>query len=191
MASRSRTALLVIDVISDFRFEDGPTLLRHFGPVARNIARLAGLARAAGIPVIYANDNFGRWRSDATRLVEACCDPSLPGARYVQMLAPTPEDYFVLKPRHSAFYASALEALLSYMGARRLVITGLSSHQCVLFTANDAYVREYELKIPRDCIAAPRARETDLALRYFEMVLGADTRRSSMLRQWRPKGRRR
>ena len=183
--------MLLIDVVSDFKFEDAERVLRQFRPVARHIARLKERARAAGMPVIYANDNFGRWRSDATSLVEYCCRPSSPGADLVRLLAPTPEDYFVIKPRHSAFFASALEALLTYMGARRLVLTGISSHQCVLFTANDAYVREYELKIPRDCIAAPSAQQTRFALRYFEMVLAADTRPAAQLRNWPPRSARR
>lgn len=173
-------------MISDFKFEDAHRVLRHFRPVAPRIARLKARAREAGIPAIYANDNFGRWRSDASSLVKYCSRPSSPGADLVRLLAPTPDDYFVLKPRHSAFFASALEALLAYMGARKLIITGVSSHQCVLFTANDAYVREYELAIPRDCIAAPTAQQTKFALRYFEMVLSADTRSSTRLRDWQP-----
>lgn len=193
VANRSRTALLLVDVISDFRFEDGERVLRQFRPVAPRLARLKQRARDAGVPAIYANDNFGRWRSDASSLVKRCSRRGAPGAELVRMLAPTPEDYFVLKPRHSAFFASALEALLAYMGARRLIITGLSSHQCVLFTANDAYVREYEIGIPRDCIAAPTAEQTRFALRYFEMVLSADTRSSTRIRDWKPgpAGRRR
>src|SRR5690606_29711777 len=158
------------------------------------IAALRVRATAAGIATIYANDNFGRWRSDAANLVKYCSNPALPGSDLVALLAPTKDDYFVLKPRHSAFFASALEALLAYMGTQRLIITGISSHQCVLFTANDAYVREYQLKIPRDCIAAPEARQSQFALRYFDMVLGADTRPSAQLGDWpkapKRKGRR-
>jgi len=66
--------------------------------------------------------------------------------------------------------------------ARRLILTGISSHQCVLFTANDAYVRDFELLIPRDCVTAPAQREADLALRYFNIVLGADTRPAASIR---------
>lgn len=159
-------------------------------PVAPRILRLKQRAREAGIPTIYANDNFGRWRSDARSLVAHCSRAGAPGAELVQMLAPAPEDYFVLKPRHSAFFASALEALLAYMGARRLIITGVSSHQCVLFTANDAYVRQYALKIPRDCIAAPTAQQTRFALRYFEMVLSADIRPAAQMGNWKTDRRR-
>src|SRR5690606_23555363 len=143
-----------------FQFEDADRVLRQLRPVAPRILRLKQRARAAGIPAVYANDNFGRWQSDASSLVEYCSRPGAPGAALLRMLAPTPAGDFVLQPRHSAFFAAARDALLAYKGGRRLVSTGLSSHQCALCTANDAYVREYELKIPRDCIAAPAAQQT-------------------------------
>lgn len=177
--------LLIIDVISDFSFDDAPALIRRLRPVVPRIAALKQRARKAGIPAVYVNDNFGHWRSDAEGLVKHCARASQPGAALVQQIAPDRDDYFIIKPRHSGFFASGLDALLAYMGASRLILTGVSSHQCVLFTANDAYVREYELKIPRDCIAAPAAEQSKLALRYFDMVLGADTRPSTHLRHWK------
>lgn len=181
---KSGVALLVIDMISDYRFEEAPQMLPRLGPVIRRIAALKEKARASGIPAIYVNDNFGRWQSDFAGLVKYCTAPDQPGADLVRQIAPEKDDYFILKPRHSGFYASSLEILLENMGVRRLVLTGISSHQCVLFTANDAYVREYELKIPRDCIAAPTPPQTRLALQYFQTVLGADIRPSARFRQW-------
>lgn len=175
-----------MDIISDYRFDDAPALLRRLRTVGRHLAALKRKARKARIPVIYVNDNFGDWRSDARSLVKRCSADGMPGAELVRSLAPEEDDYFIIKPRHSGFFASGLDALLGYMGTSRLVITGVSSHQCVLFTANDAYVREYRLKIPRDCIAAPTQDQTRLALRYFDMVLGADTRTSARLRHWKP-----
>jgi len=185
---KSRVALLIIDMISDYRFEEAPQMLPRLGPVIRRIAALKGKARTNGIPAIYVNDNFGRWQSDFAGLVKYCTTPDQPGAELVRQLAPEKDDYFILKPRHSGFYASSLETLLENMGAHRLILTGISSHQCVLFTANDAYVREYELKIPRDCIAAPSPPQTRLALQYFDTVLGADIRPSARFRQWASRG---
>jgi len=188
---KSAVALLVIDMISDYRFEEAPQMLPRLGPVVRRIAALKGKARTDGIPAIYVNDNFGRWQSDFSGLVKYCTAADQPGADLVRQLAPEKDDYFILKPRHSGFYASSLETLLEHMGARRLILTGISSHQCVLFTANDAYVREYELKIPRDCIAAPSPPQKRLALQYFGTVLGADIRPSARFRQWAsPRGKR-
>jgi nicotinamidase-related amidase len=180
----SPVALLIIDMISDYRFEEAPQMLRRLAPLVRRIAGLKSRARARGVPAVYVNDNFGRWQSDFSGLVEYCTATGQPGAELVRQLAPEKDDYFILKPRHSGFYASALGTLLEHIGARRLILTGISSHQCVLFTANDAYVREYELKIPRDCVGAPTAPQARLALQYFATVLGADIRPAARFGQW-------
>jgi nicotinamidase-related amidase len=179
---QSHTALLVLDMISDFQFEDGSRLLRSALAVAGRIAALRKRAQTAGIPTIYVNDNFGRWRSDFQGLVRHCARTGSLGAPIVQLLRPRPDDYCILKPKHSGFFATALDTVLQYIGVERLILTGASSHQCVLFTANDAYVRDMQLLIPRDCICAPGAADTRLALQYFKRVLKADTRSSAHLR---------
>lgn len=131
-------------------------------------------ARAAKIPVIYVNDNFGQWRSDFRQLLDRCLHDDVAGEPVARLLAPDSEDYFVLKPTNSGFFATPLEALLELMGVRTLIVTGLATHQCILFTAADAYVRNYELIIPRDCVAAISAKDTQLALQYFKQVLKAN-----------------
>lgn len=177
-----RTALLILDMITDFGFEDGPRLLRRIRPVARRIAALRQRATRAGVPVIYVNDHFGNWRPDMNALLRHCAAPGLPGADVARLLAPARHEYFIFKPKHSGFYASSLEPLLAKLGATHLVLTGVSSHQCVLFTANDAYVRDFSLDIPRDCTGAPDAAQKRVALNYFTTVLGADIRASEAVR---------
>jgi nicotinamidase-related amidase len=179
---RAETALIILDLISDFSFEDGAAIARAALPVAKRIARLKTRAKDAGVPVIYVNDDSGRWRSDFPGLVRHCLRQGSRGRPIVEALAPAADDYCVLKPKHSGFYATALDTIVNYMGAKRLVLTGVSSHQCVLFTANDAYVRDHELAIPRDCISARTAKDTRLALEYFKRVLGADIRASAAVR---------
>jgi nicotinamidase-related amidase len=179
---RAAAALLVLDLISDFGFDGGAKVARAALPVAKRIARLKVRAKVAKVPVIYVNDGLGRWRSDFPGLVRHCSRDASRGAPIVRLIAPTADDYCVLKPKHSGFYATPLETLLSFIGAKRLILTGVSSHQCVLFTANDAYVRGLELSIPRDCISARTPRDTKLALEYFTRVLGADVRGSAALR---------
>jgi nicotinamidase-related amidase len=178
----SRDALLILDMISDFEFEDGGRAFRSALPVARRIARLRERAGSAGVPVVYVNDNAGRWRSDFGALVRRSGRAGARGAAIVELLEPRPADYCVLKPKHSGFFATALGTLLEYLGTRRLVMTGVSSNQCVLFTANDAYVRDFELAIPRDCVAGLSAADSRLAFRYFRTVLGADLRPSARVR---------
>jgi len=179
---RSTVALLVLDMVSDFAFEQGAAIARAALPVARRIQRLAQRARRAGVPVIFVNDNPRRWRSDFPGLVRHCSRAGSRGAPVLEVLAPQPRDYAVLKPKHSGFFATPLATLLEYLGARTLVLTGASMHQCVLFTANDAYVRDYRLRIPRDCVASGTVAQRRLAARYFRSVLGADLRPSPMIR---------
>jgi nicotinamidase-related amidase len=179
---RAATALIILDLISDFAFDGGAKVARAALPVAQRIARLKARARAARVPVIYVNDGVGRWRSDFPGLVRHCSRDASRGAPIVRAIEPAADDYCVLKPKHSGFYATPLETLLDFIGAKRLILTGVSSHQCVLFTANDAYVRDLALSIPRDCISARNTRDTELALDYFTRVLGADVRASAALR---------
>ncbi len=178
----SQTALLILDMISDFEFVGGAKLCRAAIPVAKRIARLKSRAAQAGIPAIYVNDNVGRWRSDFAAVLRHCARPESRGAPIARLIAPGPNDYCVLKPKHSGFFATALATLLEYLGARRLILTGSTSDQCVLFTANDAYVRDFELQIPRDCLAGDSPAANRLAFRYFRSVLGADLRPSPRLK---------
>jgi nicotinamidase-related amidase len=173
LPDRSRTAVLVLDMISDFEFPDGPQVQRAARKIAPRIAAFKKRAKKASVACIYINDNPGRWRSDSRALVEHCVQPGAAGADIVERLYPEKSDYFILKPRHSAFYATPLEVLLTHLGTRRLILTGVSSHQCVLFTANDAHLRNFQLIVPSDCVAGPTAHDTRFALRYFHSVLGA------------------
>ena len=176
----SDTALLIIDLISDFAFEDGPKLARTVRPIVSNVAKLSTRARKLGVPVIYVNDNRGRWRSDRSELIARCSRPKSLGRPFVECLAPGEEDYFIFKPKHSGFYATPLAALLEHLGTRTLILTGVTVEQCVLFTAMDAYVRDYDIIAPRDCVAG--LTQTGAAMTLMEKILKAKTTRSSRLR---------
>jgi len=144
--------------------------------IADKIALLKRRAKAGKVPVIYVNDNFGRWRSDFRALIEHCREGK--ARPLIEKLYPEQDDYFVLKPKHSGFFSSTLETLLRYLGVRRLIITGIAGNFCVLFTANDAYMRDYELAIPSDCVISNTAKENKEALRLMKRYLKADTRLS-------------
>lgn len=179
---RSETVLAILDLISDFSFDGGAEVAGAALPVARRIARLKARARTARVPVVYINDAVGRWRSDFPAMVRHCSREQSRGREVVDAIAPEPDDYCIMKPKHSGFFATPLDRLLELIGAKRLILTGVSSNQCVLFTANDAYVRDLELLIPRDCISARKPADTRLAIRYFRTVLGADLAPSKRLR---------
>lgn len=171
---RSETALLLIDVINPIDFDGSENLLRHALPMARAIATLKRCAKAAGVPAIYVNDNFGRWRSDFPKLVESCLQPDVPGRPVVEQLVPEADDYFVLKPKHSAFFQSNLEILLNYLGVNTLILTGLAGDICVLFSANDAYMRDFRIIVPPDCIASENAEHNREVLLLMQRVLKAE-----------------
>ena len=172
---------MLIDVINDLEFEGGAALLRHALPMARRLAVLARRARVAGVPVVYANDNFGRWRTDFPSLVRRCTRQRVRGRPIARLLAPQRDDYSVLKPKHSAFFATPLETLLAYLGARTLVLTGLTADSCVLLTAADAFLRDFQTLVPSDCVASLDAAKNREALDYMSRVLKVDVRPSAAL----------
>ena len=171
---KSGAALLLIDVINDFDFPEGEDLLRLALPVGENIARLKQRAKAAGIPSIYVNDNFGRWQSDFKKIVDHCLEEGR-GKKFVEMLLPEDDDYFILKPKHSGFYSTSLSLLLTHLGTKNLILTGIAGNNCVLFTANDAYMRDFKIFVPADCIVSNTEEENRHALKQMENVLKADT----------------
>jgi nicotinamidase-related amidase len=178
---KSAAALLLIDVIDDLDFDGGEQLLRHALPMAQRLAELKQRAKQAGIPAIYVNDNFGRWQSDFRKVLEHCLHHESLGKPVVELLRPDDDDYFVLKPKHSGFFSTTLDILLDYLQARTVILTGIAGNICVLFTANDAYMRDLHLVVPQDCIASAERENNDHALHQMRTALKADTTPSTEL----------
>ena len=192
---KHKFALLLIDVINDFDFPEADQLLKYARPMATNLLRLKRRVQKAGVPVIYVNDNFGRWKSDFRRTVEHC-EQRGRGGDIVKLLRPEKSDYFVLKPKHSGFFSTSLETLLRYLETQTLILTGIAGNFCVLFTANDAYMRDFNLFVPSDCTVSNTKKENNSALGLMKKFLKADTRSSSGIvllaaQKRRPKRRRR
>lgn len=181
-------ALLLIDVINDLAFDGSDAIVAQAESMAGALARLKRRATAAGVPTIYINDNFGQWRSDFRRTVAHCTARSSPGHRVSMRLRPTARDYFVLKPKHSGFFDTTLDTLLEMLRIRRVVLTGIAGNICVLFTANDAYMRDYKIFAPADCIVSNTAADNDHALRQIQTVLKGNVAASPRLK-FRPHGR--
>lgn len=178
---KSKTALLIIDVINDLEFNSGNRLLPQAITMAKKLAALKTRAQKASIPVIYVNDNFGKWRSDFSAQVRHSMQPRMRGAPVVEILRPGPSDYFVLKPKHSGFFSTPLDLLLNYLGARNLILTGIAGNNCVHFTATDAYLRDFDLWIPADCVVSRSKHENLLALKQMRQLLHADIRISTRI----------
>jgi nicotinamidase-related amidase len=185
-----RTAVVALDLISDFEFPDGPRVRRALAARAPAITHLLSRAREHGVPVIYANDNVGPWRSDAPALLARCTDPRRAGATLIRSLAPRGDDSIVLKPRHSAFFGTPLVALLDHHRVDTLVLTGVSAESCVWMTACDAHTRALRLIVPADTIAGASARDLRATIASLHRVLNARTpARASSLRFERGKVR--
>jgi nicotinamidase-related amidase len=178
---KANVALLLIDVINDLEFAEGEQLLEHALAMAKAIARLKRRAREASVPIVYVNDNFGRWQSNFNNQVEHCLHDAVRGQPVVELLQPDEQDYFVLKPKHSGFYSTALDVLLEYLGVNTLILTGIAANICVLFTANDAYMRDFNLFVPQDCVASNTSDVNREALEQMQTVLKADIRPSTEL----------
>ena len=171
---RCAAALLLIDWINDLEFEGGEKLFPQALAAARAVAALRTRAKQAGVPVIYCNDNFGKWRSDFRTLLEHVLGDPVRGKPIGELLKPDDDDYFVLKPKHSAFHSTTLEVLLAHLGTRTLILTGVAGNFCVLFTAQDAYMRDFRLVVPRDCSASEEAADNRHALEHMAKTCKAD-----------------
>lgn len=168
----SSTALLVIDVFMDFRFPGGQDLFAEAKGVSPNIARLCGRARKAGVPVIYINDNAGLWTSESGQVVtKALRSPR--GKKFAAPLKPRAGDLFVLKAKQSGFHGTPLEIFLDYTKTKRLILSGLTADICVFFTAQDAYVRDYEILVATDCVACQTAQLKERSLDLMQSLFHA------------------
>jgi nicotinamidase-related amidase len=178
----SGTALFLIDVINDLDFDGSEALVAQAEPMAVRLATLKRRATSAGVPCLYVNDNFGQWRSDFRQTVAHCTSRSSPGRRVSRRLRPTRRDYFVLKPKHSGFFDTTLDTLLEALRIRRVILTGIAGNICVLFTANDAYMRDFKIFAPADCIVSNTPDENDHALKQLGSILKGNITPSPLLR---------
>ena len=178
---RDGTALVIIDLINRFDFGGASKLLPRARKAAEAVLALRAAADEAEIPVIYVNDNFGQWHSERSALVEHVGDRLI-----IPAIAPRETDYFIIKPQFSGFYATNLPVLLPKLGASRLVLTGVATDICVLFTAGDAYMRDYALWVPEDAVAAETDERHEAAMKIIGGQLSAQTAATSRLslREW-------
>lgn len=175
---RSATVLLIVDMVNPMQFPGASGLVEAALAAAQACARLKIRLARKGCTTVYANDNYGRWRSDFTQLLQSC--QALPGARgeIAQLLVPEEDDLILLKPLHSAFHCTPLEPLLQQMHTRELVVVGVATDMCVQLTAMDAYMRGYKVWVPSNCTAAQSDERKQMALRQMRQVFKCSVRRA-------------
>ena len=180
--ARGGMGLLIVDMLSSWDFPGGGKLARAAVAIAPRIGRLKQRCVRAGVPVVYANDNRGHWRSEFHALVRASVETSQAGATIAASLLPDDDDYSVLKPKHSAFYATPLDLLLRHLGVTGLVVTGVASDQCIVMTAAEARMRDYDVIVPSDCVAAQTPARNARALGHLGEAHGIATTPSARVR---------
>jgi nicotinamidase-related amidase len=185
---KSAVVVVLVDVVNHFEFPDGDKLLANALPIAPRLARLKKRARHTNIPVIYVNDNFGQWRSDAGKLVAHCLRGQRAGKSFVQAIQPDNQDYCVLKPMNSAFYQTPLDLLLRHLGASSIILAGLATNSCILCTAHDAKMRDFKVTVVSDCCAARTAREHKQAIENIREMAGSQVVTLASLHFKRDKG---
>ena len=172
---RAAKALLLVDVFNPLDFKGADKLAPYAVRAARNAAALAARCRQSRWPVVYANDNFGHWRSNFADVIRHCLASGGASATIAGWMRPARADYSILKPRHSAFYGTPLEFLLQDLGVASLIVAGIAADSCVLYTALDAHMRDYAVWVPRDCVAAESEDWRSRALRQIERAAKAWT----------------
>lgn len=172
-----RSALIIIDMINPFDFAGGGEARRAATRVARTLAGLRDQADRCDVPTIYVNDNFGQWHSEKSRLIESA-RPSLAGG----VIEPRKDDFFIIKPQFSGFYSTNLAVLLPKLGVRRLILTGIATEICILFTAADAHMRDYALWVPGDAGVAIDRDQADGAMAIMKSTMDAEVAPTTDLR---------
>jgi nicotinamidase-related amidase len=167
-----RTALIVIDMLSSYDFEDAEKLIPAVEETLPQIEGLVERALDADVLTIYVNDNYGDWHSNRDALLSR----ALKGEhkRLVEPIAPSDEALFVVKARHSIFFQTPLEYLLGQEEVDRLVLTGQVTEQCILYSALDAYIRHLEVCVPRDAVASIHPHLAEAACELMERNMSAE-----------------
>lgn len=169
---KADTALIIIDMINKLDFEGSEDLLINTEPIIEPLLNLKQNAKKCGVPAIYVNDNFGLWREDLGSIIKECKKGI--GKDFVKKFIPKKDDFFIIKPKHSGFYETQLNTLLKQMEVKNLIITGIAGDICVIFTAFDAYMREYNLWVPKDCLASEVTEDNDNALKLINRSMFAN-----------------
>ena len=166
------TAVLFIDIINPFNFDGGHKLIKHTKDILPNLIHLKQFAKKNKLPIIYINDHYGLWQADFKKIIEHCKNGN--SKEIIDALKPDEQDYFLIKPMHSAFFQTPLQSLLTELKCIHLLIAGIAGDICILFTAKDAYMYQFKMHIPSNCMASENKDGNDYALYLMSSVMKAN-----------------
>jgi nicotinamidase-related amidase len=165
-------ALIVVDMLNSYEHEDAEPLAESARAAVPRIAEL--IERAVGAEdtmLLYVNDNFEHWEHQRDERVRAALEGRHP--ELIEPIVPPADVPFVMKGRHSIFYQTSVDHLLQVEGVKRLILTGQVTEQCIQYSALDAYMRGYEVHVPRDAVAHINAEWAEAALGMMEKNMHA------------------
>ncbi|GIO24276.1 isochorismatase family cysteine hydrolase [Oceanobacillus sp. J11TS1] len=166
------TALIFVDLINDFKFNGGEDLFSHTEAILPNLVKLRRFAKEKSIPIIYVNDHYGLWQADFRKVIDHCKNKK--SEKVIEKIKPDDDDYFLIKPQHSALFQTPLQSLLTELKRTHLILAGIAGDICILFTAKDAYMYKFSLSIPKNCLASEEIQMNNYALYLMESVMDAD-----------------
>lgn len=170
--SLENTAVLFVDVINDFDFDGGENLLKHTDEILPNMKKLRDFAKKNNLPTIYINDHYGLWQADFNKIIDRCKNER--SKQVIDTLKPDKNDYFIIKPQHSAFFQTPLQSLLNELNKTHLMMAGIAGDICILFTAKDAYMYDFDMHIPENCMASEEKEGSEYALYLMRTVMKAN-----------------
>ncbi|SHH84180.1 MULTISPECIES: isochorismatase family cysteine hydrolase [Virgibacillus] len=173
LKSLEKTAVLFVDIINDFHFDGGKALASNTKEILPHLISLREFAKTNALPIIYVNDHYGLWQADFRKIIDHCYNDA--SKDIIEALKPDDQDYFLIKPQHSAFFQTPLQSLLSELNKDSLIMAGIAGDICILFTAKDAYMYGYKMHIPENCMASEGKDNNAYALYLLHAVMKADT----------------
>jgi nicotinamidase-related amidase len=172
------TALIVIDMLSPYDHEDAEQLAESAKEAVPQISELLDRAAAdEDTLTVFVNDNFEHWDRQRDDLVRAALDGRHP--ELIEPLKPPEDAPFFMKGRHSIFYQTSVDHLLQVEGVKRLVLVGQVTEQCILYSALDAYLRGYDVRVPKDAVAHIVPEWAEAAFGMMEGNMHADVLESA------------
>jgi nicotinamidase-related amidase len=172
VANSGKTALLVVDMLNPYEHDDADQLTQSVETIVNPLRELIARASDEGSELIFVNDNYGDWKVTRHDLA----DRAMKGARpdLIEPILPPDGADFVMKARHTIFYMTPLEYLLQQKEIGHLVLTGQVTEQCILYSALDAYVRHFQVSVPRDGVAHIHGNLAEAALEMMARNMDAD-----------------
>lgn len=169
----NRKSLLIIDMLNDFVLDGAVLEVPAARNIIPNLKKRIDEAREKKIPIIYICDSHAEDDKEF-EIFPSHAVKGTKGAQVVEELSPKHGDYLVEKTTYSGFYNTELDDLLKKLDVNALIVTGIVTNICVMYTVYDAFLRGYRVIVPEDCVAALNEEDHQFALKQMKNILKAE-----------------